>query len=347
MKKQKYCLTIGAIACSALLGLVGLAKSTYASDPLDPDVHHDAAMQVVNDYEQLLQSYFSTNYPDLSVSFNKDATAWRPYYMPDYINHAYVRLMWAYSLETHYDDAPIENMPEDPNAEMMVNFLVGKGFQEYINRAETYPINTEYLNSSTGVICSFINNTSLNGISCSHVDELQIGEGWQNFINAIGAAYYAKENKAPFVSYDNEAYVSDPDIKDSDYSPYQYVSVPMGNFHGLFYRQSPTSEWVYFEGTQAPLSCDRYTGEAQKGFAGSVCYNGTEESKVTVATESNEEEEKEDSDLLVPDTGEFTMDKAGLIVGISATTIAGLSFVAYLSRYFLKRQKVKVHFNKK
>ena len=338
MKIKNINLAIGVLACSALLGIGLFSNPTYASDTLDPDANHDAAMQVVNAYESTLQTYFETNYPDVSVSFNKATTSWGPYYMPDFTDHAYVRLMWGYSLETQYG-ATSTDLPDDPSADMISDFLVDKGFQKYIDEVGTYPITTEYLNSTTGVICSFINGSSLEGIFCSHISELQISEDWQNFIDAIGAAYYTKENALPFINYANEAYTSNPDIKNSDYSPYQYTEVPMANYVGLFYRQSPTSNWEYFTGTQASLECSEFTGEAQKGFAGYICYNGSEESRVTVV--------EEESGITTPDTGVFTKDNKALVALSSIGVITAFGTLVYLSCYITKRVKSHVHFGKK
>lgn len=338
MKTKNLSLAIGALVCSAMVGLLAIQNNTYALDSSDPDANHDAAIQIVDEYDSILQTYFQTNYPDLTVSFNKGADYWQPYYKPDFAN-AYIRLMWGYSVETQYDYTSTTDLPEDSSDDMISSFLTNKGFQLYVEETGGYPANTEYLNSDTGVICAYIKGQSLSGLSCSHINELQVSTDWQSFLNAIGTAYYAKENKLAFIGYASEAYSSEPDIKDSDYDPYQYVLVPMGNFVGMFYRQSPTSNWVYFAGTQAPLDCSEYTGEAEKGFAGYICYNGDEASTVGASTD------EEDSSLSAPDTGVYTGDNEGLIASLSMIT-ATTSVIVYFAHYAIKRQQSKVHFDK-
>jgi len=44
-----------------------------------------------------------------------------------------------------------------------------------------------------------------------------------------------------------------------------------GGFAGLFYREVDSESWTFYKGTQAPLPCDGFTGDAREAFAGMTC----------------------------------------------------------------------------
>lgn len=44
-----------------------------------------------------------------------------------------------------------------------------------------------------------------------------------------------------------------------------------GGFAGLFYREVGSESWTFYKGTQAPLPCDGFTGDAREAFAGMTC----------------------------------------------------------------------------
>ena len=46
---------------------------------------------------------------------------------------------------------------------------------------------------------------------------------------------------------------------------------PVGGFAGLFYREVGSDTWTFYKGTQAPLPCDGFTGDAREAFAGMTC----------------------------------------------------------------------------
>ena len=59
------------------------------------------------------------------------------------------------------------------------------------------------------------------------------------------------------------------------------------------------------------------------------------------------EEPGESSDVKAPDTGLFTSADKGTIVGVSATSMALMTILVYISRHIASRQKAKVHFGNK
>lgn len=339
MKKKKYYLAAGTIACSAFCGLATLSQNTYANDSPDPDANHAAVMEVVDNYETEIGGFIQTNYPEYwaaGTPLKEAGDEFAPYYKPTSLN-AVMKLFWGYGFALQFNtptdipDGYSENIDEQGSS-----FFTTHGFTEYEFHEHS---NKEFINNDTGVICYKV--VGVETIGCSHIDEWQISSEWQSFINSIGTAYHKAEEEYPTLWYKKTDYASDPNIINSEYEPYQYVEVPMKEFYGLFYRQSPTSEWVYFAGTQMIMSCDAFTGEAQKGFAGLVCLNGDERSRVAVETEDEEE-----SDVKVPDTGDFTLSDRGLIAGISAAVLGAASIAVYIIRYFAKRQNAKVHFGK-
>lgn len=86
----------------------------------------------------------------------------------------------------------------------------------------------------------------------------------------------AEAAKTDFVSVDPS------DIANSQISPYQKLTASGWNFALLFYRTSPNSEWQYFKGTQDLISCNEYTGEVAKAFAGDRCWDEATQKESTV-----------------------------------------------------------------
>lgn len=97
-----------------------------------------------------------------------------------------------------------------------------------------------------------------------------------HLVGELEKAYLEKKGEYPRIinAYGAEA-------EKSQYEPYQVLRVGLGGGLGLFYRVSPNDEWQFFAITQAPLECSEYnTDDLRKAFAGDVCYNGMEASKV-------------------------------------------------------------------
>ncbi len=131
----------------------------------------------------------------------------------------------------------------------------------------------QFFNPETNIACSgVVGHVACANLSWINPEQITLGQQL--------ATAYGKDIRfdAPLI------------IKDSSYSPYQTVSVPIstpgafqGGALGLFYRSSPESNWQYFTGTQAVLSCSDYnTDDLKRAFAGSVCYDETTQSNSTV-----------------------------------------------------------------
>lgn len=84
------------------------------------------------------------------------------------------------------------------------------------------------------------------------------------------------------VSDSSYIYALPDEIEDSTIAPYQKLTASIDNAAGLFYRVSPDSEWQFFIGTQGVLSCDEFTGDVAKAYAGETCWNEASNSNSTV-----------------------------------------------------------------
>lgn len=62
--------------------------------------------------------------------------------------------------------------------------------------------------------------------------------------------------------------------------------------------------------------------------------------------DSDSSQSTTDSNPAAPNTGSFTSDNKGLIIGISAVSISTLSIIGYLFRYVINRHRSKVHLGK-
>ena len=107
---------------------------------------------------------------------------------------------------------------------------------------------------------------------------------------------------------------------------------------------------LYPSGLSVELDVTEYTS-TRKEYKYYLAANGSAATSVIITDDESaieiEDDDEEESDIVVPNTGSFTSDHKGLIVGISAVVISLVSIIAYLSRYTLNRQKSKVHFGKK
>jgi len=79
-------------------------------------------------------------------------------------------------------------------------------------------------------------------------------------------------------------------IKDSLYEPYQTIGIGVypdenSGATGLFYRTSPSSNWVFFAMAQEMLSCEAYdTIDLQRAFLGEDCYSDYPNSDIAQVT---------------------------------------------------------------
>lgn len=181
------------------------------------------------------------------------------------------------------------------------------------------------------------------GFACAHFAWYTPTPEWEEFLSGIGAAYKdANEDKLPLAAYRTYNNSNLPEIKNSDVEPYQNVAVSMTNGNGigggmsLFYRASETSDWVFFAHAQAVLDCSKYTGDAEKGFAGDVCYE--EDGSEGIVGESG---------VKVPDTGANTLSENGsALAAFTASTFVVLSALG-LGSYLKNRKKGHFVFDKK
>ena len=248
-------------------------------------------------------------------------------YTPDYkaesVN-AYTPLSAAsrINVTSTKNNQPVDVLETAPIAET----LTGLGFTAY--GPALAGGSQQYLNATSGVICK----VSKSGSSCGHTNWQNISGDWKNYLNSIGKAYHDKNKEYPVVIADTSSSVL-PEIKNSEYKPYQYTIVPMDNGNGLFYRANSDAEWVYYKNASETPDCSIFTGEAIKGFAGLTC-SLPDGSTAKV------------SDLLAPDTGFFT----GQIDGTKAIIYAGAVIlgtgVVYIIFYSAKRGAHRNRFRK-
>lgn len=341
MKKQKYYLAAGGLLCSGLLGLVFGAPATHAATAEESAVA-DAISLLHEAYQTAMDAYNAANPdgPQLQFSESDEAlTGIRSYYKPDSLN-AYVQLIRGTFAEVATTDGLLWTLASTDGA---AEALASSGFVEY-GPSYSFPPTQQYLNTNTGVICAVANV----GYGCGHISWLSITDEWAAFANGIGAAFHESEEQYPVILahvWDNSTL---PLLYNSEYTPYQYTFVGISNYRGMFYRASATSDWVYFGGTQSVLDCSEYTGEAEKGFMGYICYNGTEESTVgaasAITTVTDAGPVDDSGSVSAPDTGASTGDNQGAIVATSAAAIASISIITYLAIYIKKRLSSRVHF---
>lgn len=342
MKKQKYYLAAGGLLCSGLLSLAFGAPATHAAT-----AEESAVAAVMNSlqtvYQAAIDEYNSANPDEIQLQLSEleeRQAASVAHYKPETLN-AYVQLNRDYYLEvTTVDDISASGFI-DTNS--IVEALDGLGFAAY-GPIYAWPPTQQYINTDTGVICS----VDAAGSDCGHISWLSITDEWAAFANGIGAAFHESEEQYPVILahvWDNSTL---PLLYNSEYTPYQYTFVGISNYRGMFYRASATSDWVYFGGTQSVLDCSEYTGEAEKGFMGYICYNGTEESTVgaasAITTVTDAGPVDDSGSVSAPDTGASTGDNQGAIVATSAAAIASISIITYLAIYIKKRLSSRVHF---
>ena len=154
------------------------------------------------------------------------------------------------------------------------NELSSKGYTNYDRDPES-DIYTSFINNETGIICKVDSGIPFR-ISCGHTSWLS--ESTAKFAEELARAYF--DVKAEYINIINTNMYT---IKNSTYSPYQSLSIPVSNAAGLFYRTSPTAKWQFFAATQNILNCNNYTGDVAKAFAGETCWDEVENVESTVS----------------------------------------------------------------
>lgn len=324
---------------------VGASNDENLGCAMPPDENSEAVVEALDTLWNVYQAAITTHndsYPDdpLKIIFEDNVIG--PHYKPDSIKAAipintYVHMRIGRDKEASVQD----NMDYlEGLFESLTTALTNQGFTSYPYTIQSYPPYYQYINNTTGVICAILTNGE--AVSCGHINHWEMTDDWTRFVNGIGEAYYKKESKYPVVLRTD----GNLPIHESEYEPYQYADPTIDVYQYLFYRESPTSNWVAFGSAgQAGFGCDEFTDEAQKGFAGYQCYDNdkSEWSKVSVTIEADEDSE-EDS-IKTPNTGASTKGEQNLIVVASASAISLGIIVLGLSRHLMKRQKAKVHFD--
>ncbi|MBQ6461256.1 hypothetical protein IJJ36_02385 [Candidatus Saccharibacteria bacterium] len=327
------------VCCGLSAGLLFTPISAHATDAEETAVTN-VIEQLKTAIQQEVDAYHTANPgTELQVAETETETYYGPFYKPDTLN-AFLRLNKAHSVYVEYvQDCVASGCIRDMNYDVITELLETLGFEEY--GTYYYPAYSQYINDESGVICAVL----INGfdIGCGHINwQNSLKEEWKDYINGIGKAYYKKENAYPILP-DTFSDNLSPKIVNSDYEPYQYTEIDIENYVGIFYRPSPTSEWVYFDGVQAVLDCDEFTGDAQKGFAGYACVDSDGKSSKVKVTQ----EDADSKEILTPDTGAYTKDARVGIATLSVLAISLFGFVAYVLHYIRERQKAKVSFSNK
>ncbi len=156
--------------------------------------------------------------------------------------------------------------------------LINDGFKSYDYYPGFQDTVEEFYNSKTDIVCVSSMNSVPYDISCSSTS-------WISADTVALASSLADAYKKVEGEYPSMISVNKNDIENSPFEPYQKLTVSMVGFVALFYRSSPTADWVYFTGTQATLPCSTFEKDtgARRAFQGETCYDERtgEDRKVT------------------------------------------------------------------
>lgn len=124
-----------------------------------------------------------------------------------------------------------------------------------------------YINNDKQIICETAWTASATAqISCGKTS--WISDSKKTLINSLAKA---KGGEFPILILADES-----DIMNSSVTPYQNLVAQVPNASGLFYRNSPDSEWKYFTSTQMIVPCEKYSEHpdaenVKKAFADQEC----------------------------------------------------------------------------
>ena len=188
----------------------------------------------------------------------------------------------SYGLKTSSD---ISSTLSKAISEEVISFLTKNEFKQY-EEVELPSEQRQYFNKNNGILCNIIDGVPF-AVACGHIDWITADN--TALINTLAEAYKRVEGDYPiYIS------ASKKNIKDSPFEPYQKLQVVLPGATGLFYRPSPTSDWVFFAATQNVLSCKKYESDAgaRKAFQGEKCYDEStkETRKVTNGTTDTKSE---------------------------------------------------------
>lgn len=242
--------------------------------------------------------------------------------------------------------------------ELDFSYLYGSGdpFNDYDSEYYKNP------NTSNEVLCRFDTTgfdvdggeNSVVRVVCNNaINNYDLDEESKEILNGLMAALRRagrSENMlSPTVNLDDS-------IVNSDFEPYQRITVGLrsinylGGAAGLFYRVSPTSEWVFFTGTQAVLDCSAYdTVDLKRAFVGEVCYDAETGTNSVVALDepaSDGDGEDEGDAPTTPNTGLMLSDIEGM-KKIAMVTLPAILIGGFGAKFAINRKNRKVKFNKR
>ena len=194
----------------------------------------------------------------LSKTYDNDAV----YYKPEDMT-ATIALDNSYGLNYDNDD----NFEKHKLTEEIDGIFNNLGFTSYVDTRLPFVI-PGYINSNKQIVCSVIwGVTNPDSISCGKTN--WISDSKKKLINELSKAMGEELNSVLIIA-------DESNIANSSVAPYQNLGAQVSNAHGLFYRNSPDSEWKYFTSTQMIVSCEKYsehpdTENIKKAFADQEC----------------------------------------------------------------------------
>ena len=104
--------------------------------------------------------------------------------------------------------------------------------------------------NSEGIVCGLYSDIKYvtesyqyeyTSLACGKKDWTWLTDDEMRLVSSLENAFYAKTGEYPVILYGFGG-----DVKDSEYKPYQTLTVGVGGARGLFYRTSPDAEWQFF-----------------------------------------------------------------------------------------------------
>ncbi len=187
-----------------------------------------------------------------------------PFYIPKNANTG-MPLDKSFSIQ--YDSIDTEKLELiDAAVEAVRSQLDELGFDKYSD-VKLFD-GPQYINEENGVICSAVSAALPFNVTCGHISWITTEK--MAFINSLAKAYYEKMDEYP-----SALSASKDRIEDSVFEPYQRIMANLPDAGALFYRSSPTSDWVFFTAGQAAPTCVEYSKDigARRAFQGQNCIN--------------------------------------------------------------------------
>lgn len=134
-----------------------------------------------------------------------------------------------------------------------------------------------FYNSRNNIVCSVEKRDKAildyAPASCALITSYDLED--KSLVNSLAEAYKKGRNQYPVYIAGAKSEASDKKLADSiensDYKEYQTIMVSTGeNAAIVFYRESPSKEWIYLTATQAFIDCSKYSGELKKAL-GNLC----------------------------------------------------------------------------